>query len=350
MGMPDISVRQRVLFWVLWGSISVILTEVVTFSSPFPFLTLWGVLVVFPLYTLHVLVLGWLIFRPKRLNLHILFLAGALLGMYEAYVTKVLWKPTWGDATLTFGGVYVVQTAILVLFYHPLMAFVLPLVIAESLFTTSRESLQCLPARVQRWLRGRTALVASLFAAYCGLFHSLNAPSTLVALASSLSSGAVFWALVWYWRRTGCDRGYTLRHLLPTNRQAAWLGGLLLFGYLWQGVLLRPEAMPRTLLPHLTVWAMYLVLGGLLYLQLRRAPALSPGEVVAEPPCSLQRTAGMFWLVFPLTSALATQAKPIAGVVVLLSMLAGVGAGAWLVLRSAFTLARAPSRQHSGTW
>jgi len=90
----------NILFWVLWGAISVILTEVVSFSSPFPFFTLWGVLVVFPLYTLHVLVLSWLIFRPKRLNLNILFLAGALLGMCEAYVTKVLWKPTWGDANL----------------------------------------------------------------------------------------------------------------------------------------------------------------------------------------------------------------------------------------------------------
>lgn len=345
--MSDISFRQRVLFWVLLGSISVILTEVVTFSSPFPFLTLWGVLVVFPLYTLHVLLLGWLIFRRKRLNLHILFLAGALLGMYEAYVTKVLWKPTWGDATLTFGGVYVVQTAILVLFYHPLMAFVLPLVIAESLFATSRETLLCLPVRVQRWLRGRTTLVASLFAAYCGLFHSLNASSTHVALASSLSSGAVFWALVCWWRRTSRDRAYTLRHLLPTNRQAAWLGGLLFFGYLWQGVLLRPEAMPRTLVPHLTVWTMYWILGGLLYLQLRRAPDLSSDDVAGEPPCDLRRTAGVFWLVFPLTSALATQAKPMAGAVVLLSMLAGVATGAWLVLRSAFTLARVPSRQKS---
>jgi len=98
--MPDVPFRQRALFWVLWGAISVILTEVVSFSSPFPFFTLWGVLVVFPLYTLHVLVLSWLIFRPKRLNLNILLLAGALLGMCEAYVTKVLWKPTWGDANL----------------------------------------------------------------------------------------------------------------------------------------------------------------------------------------------------------------------------------------------------------
>ncbi len=339
--MPDVPFWQRALFWVLWGTISVILTEVVTFSSPFPFFTLWGMLVVFPLYTLHVLVLSWLIFRPKRLSLNMLFLAGALLGMYEAYVTKVLWKPTWGgDAMLTFGGVYVVQTAILVLFYHPWMAFVLPLVIAESLFTKSRETLQCLPACVQRWFQGRTALVASLFGAYCGLFHSLNAPSTGVALASSLSSGMVFWGLVWCWRRTGNDGVHTLRHLLPTNRQAGWLGGLLLFGYLWQGILLRPESMPRTLIPHLTVWGMYLILGGLLYLQLRRAPDLLPGELLTKPPCGLRRTAGLFWLVFVLTSALATVVKPAAGAVVLLSMIAGVSTGVWLVAQAAATLLR----------
>ncbi|MGC8785549.1 MAG: hypothetical protein ACP5RN_14345 [Armatimonadota bacterium] len=108
---------------------------------------------------------------------------------------------------------------------------------------------------------------------------------------------------------------------------------------------MRPEAMPRTLIPHLTVWVMYLILGGLLYLQLRRAPDLPLNRAATEPACDLRRTAGVYWLVFPLTSALATQAKPIASAVVLFSLLAGISAGAWLVLRSAFALARTLSRR-----
>lgn len=328
----------RYAFWLLLGSTSVILTEVVTFASPFPFLTAWGLLVVCPLYTLHVLVLAWLIFRGRAVSLFTLFLAGALLGLYEAYVTKVLWEPTWGDARVTLGGVYVVQTAILVLFYHPLMAFVLPLIACESLFTSSRETLRCLPKRLQRWLRLRTIPTVAILATYCALFHSLSAPSWTLSFVSSLASGVVFLLLAWWWLRRRLNEAYDLRSLLPDDREAKWLIALLLFGYLWQGILLRPEALPRTLVPHLTVWAMYLLFGGLLYLHLRRAPTAQTAVAVKPHACPSQRTIWTFWGVFCAMSAFAPAVKTAAGVVVLISFLLGIGAGTLLVLRSAVEL------------
>lgn len=55
----------KLLFWLLLGITSVILAEVVSFSSPFPFFDDWGLTAVFPLYALHILVLAWIIF-PKK--------------------------------------------------------------------------------------------------------------------------------------------------------------------------------------------------------------------------------------------------------------------------------------------
>ncbi len=326
--------RVQLLFWALLGCASVILTEVVTFSFPFPFVTVWGLLVICPLYTLHVLVLAWLIFRRGAVSLYTLFLAGALLGMYEAYVTKVLWNPTWGDATVTFGGVYVVQTAILVLFYHPLMAFVLPLLVCESLFTTSRELLRSLHARSQRWISSRPVLTSAVLGIYGGAFHAVAASSVRNSLTSVLLSAFVWGVVVLAWKRWGGK--WTLRDLLPSDRQATGLIGLLLIGYLWQGVLLRPEALPRTLLPHLTVWAMYLLFGGLLWLHLRHSAPLAAPEPARR--CQPERLSIAYFLAFASTSVLGSAMKTAAGAMVLVSFLLGIGTGLWLVLRAAVAL------------
>ena len=83
--------KAKYLFWLIMGALSTVLAEVVAGSSPFPFFDAWGILVVFPLYTLHILVLSYIVFRKCVPTLKNLFLAGALFGLYEAYITKVLW-------------------------------------------------------------------------------------------------------------------------------------------------------------------------------------------------------------------------------------------------------------------
>jgi hypothetical protein len=63
-----------------------------------------GIIGVFPLYTLHTLVLGWVIFQRKRVTLNSMFLAGMIFGLYESCITKVLWVPTWGNTQWIAGG------------------------------------------------------------------------------------------------------------------------------------------------------------------------------------------------------------------------------------------------------
>ena len=135
------SFKIRLLFWIILGSFSVYFAEVVSGSDMYPFFNLVSYLLVLPLYTLHTLVLWYVVFHHGRGVMYVLFPAGALFGLYEAYITKVLWSPTWGDAIFKVGGVAVVETMVLVFFWHAFMAFILPLFLAETYLTSSREIL-----------------------------------------------------------------------------------------------------------------------------------------------------------------------------------------------------------------
>lgn len=329
----------RLVFWLLLGSLSVILAEVVSFSAAFPFFDPWGLFVVYPLYTLHVLVLAALIFRRHRVTFYSLFLTGALLGMYEAYLTKVLWDPFWApDIQVVFAGVYVVHTAILVLFWHPLMAFMLPVMTAEWFFAPSSETFAALPDGLRKRLsQPRSALwIVGAFAVYCGVYESVNSPSPQVSLLSVAGAGLVFTLIAFWWNRLSHrynDR-FTLRHLLPSKRQTVVLVVLLLLVYVLQTFVLRPEALPRTLLPHLTIWVIYAVLIILLVRNIKNA-SLVEDTAVPSPLYRRWRLLVAFWLTFAVSAFLFGFIKNIAALIAQASWFVGVGWGLLLLLRSA---------------
>ena len=105
--------------------ISVVFVEVPAGSTMFPFFTVWGLLVVLPLYLLHSVFLAAVVFRFGRPRFWTLYAAGVLYGMYEAYITKVLWTSFRPEGPfVTLGGIAVFETILLVLYLHPLLAFV----------------------------------------------------------------------------------------------------------------------------------------------------------------------------------------------------------------------------------
>ena len=333
MDPPAPPLKTRVLFWVLLGLFSAILAEVVSFSSPNVFLTTWGLLVVFPLYSLHILVLAYLIFKSRRLSLSILFLAGMIFGLYEAYITKVLWSPTWGSPGPVVGGVALVQTAVLVLFWHPWMAFILPLMTAERILTGSSEVFLALPAGLRQKMGSRQGRILSIctFAGFCAIYQGLNAPSVGAVLFADLQAALVFWAGLALWRRAVRGRVYSLRQLLPSGKPLFVLALLLAANYLWQGILIRPEALPRALGPHLTIACFYLLTGSLLWIHIRQAS--STGSPETSPPAPVgQGVLLLFFAVWMGCAALLTLLKPAAVLGVSVSW--GVGVLLGLVLLS----------------
>jgi hypothetical protein len=66
----------------------VFFAEVAGGSAPFPFFDGWGLYAVLPLYTLHIVFLSFAVLRPgRRVPITALFCAGAVFGLFEAYIS-----------------------------------------------------------------------------------------------------------------------------------------------------------------------------------------------------------------------------------------------------------------------
>jgi|Deesub1362A_J573_1020465.scaffolds.fasta_scaffold11543_3 hypothetical protein len=148
------SLKIRIFFWTLMGIISVFFAELVSGSTPFPYFSPAGWLIVFPVYALHIVVLGTVILRYGKPSLYVMFPAGMIFGMYETYITKVIWgSADWANNTPSVGGIYIIPFLLIVLFWHPFFSFIIPLQTSEVLLTSSRETLSYLPRSVSEVLQ-----------------------------------------------------------------------------------------------------------------------------------------------------------------------------------------------------
>jgi len=193
--------RHKLFFWIILGALSVFFAEVVSGATMFPF-NPWSLIVTFPLYTLHLLVLAHIVFNYGKPTLYTLFAAGAVFGMYEAYMTKVLWNPTWGNPAISIAGMAVFETILLVLFWHPFMAFIIPLFIGENMLTSSTYIVSELPNTVTQLFTARKTryFLSALLALLCGIFQSANSPSPVHSLLSGFSTTALLMLLIYLWR------------------------------------------------------------------------------------------------------------------------------------------------------
>lgn len=322
--------RQRYLFWLLLAALSTFFAEAVSGSNLFPFLDPLGLLIVVPLYGLHTLVLITYIFRRGRPSLGALFFAGAIFGLYEAYLTKVLWDPPWG-ALWSVGDVAVVEVGVLALWWHPFMAFIVPLLVGETLFTSSRQLFRGMPRKVQGWLTRRRLLLGT--AVLAGAMQSLNNGSPIVALLSALSSFAVLGLLAWGWQRLCRQQTYSLEALLPNRRQFRVLLLLLLGLYLLEGFALRPEALPG-LLPQAVIWVLYAFFFYGLRRSLRHSPPTEPSAPINPAPLTIPWRFVVLWaLIYTVTAALtAALFLPVSGGLMLLAWAAGIFLGVYTLV------------------
>jgi hypothetical protein len=269
------------MFWFIAGMLSVVCVEVPAGSTMFPFWTIWGVLVVWPLYLLHSVFLAGVIFRLGKPGFWPLYSAGILYGMYEAYITKVVWVSFRPEGPFfSIGGIALFETIICVLFLHPLLAFVVPLLFTEMLLTNSTEVFHGLPRWSRESIRAHpSAWLGSLMAMF-GLMQFVNSASVLNSLLSGVGNGVVIGLVVLWWRRSG-GTAYSLRKLLPGRKGVKVLGWLLLVWYLFWGFGINPKNIPSILHGQLTVWILYAAFLVIFYrcvLRSRLTPIVTFGE------------------------------------------------------------------------
>ncbi|MGA2257353.1 MAG: hypothetical protein ABSG53_22070 [Thermoguttaceae bacterium] len=132
-GIPSENVRSRVLFArILVGLIVLICAEVFSGASlPLGLWHPWTVLVTYWLYFAHFFFFTTLAVRTGRTSLSCLYLWGVLFGLYESWITKVIWYGYSGDGKFAMGniGPYGFSEISMVFIFHPVVSFILPLAV-----------------------------------------------------------------------------------------------------------------------------------------------------------------------------------------------------------------------------
>ena len=117
----------------LFGFLSMIFAEVFSGASPLWFLGIWGWFVTLPLYWAHALLLLNLAMKYERTSLTQLYLWGVIFGLYEGWMTKVIWAGYMGDVPAfgVFLGFAVGEFFVIALFWHALFSFIIPILVFQ---------------------------------------------------------------------------------------------------------------------------------------------------------------------------------------------------------------------------
>ena len=322
--MTQPSVYHRIFFAFLLSTLSMALPEVITMNDPIPWIHPMTYVLGYPVYGLHILVLGGLMYKYGKIGIVTIMSYGGLFGLYEGYLIKQLWNPNWGtELTAQIGGVRVIHTLMLVFFVHPVLAFLVPLVIAALFLTRPGPLSRALP-----FLRSRIGVFASVIglAVWLGLIIGANltnhggraafaAPVILIAVVGTL-------AAIWLWIFKG--KRFGISALMPQGKGLWILAALLLLLYLVFSRMLRPEAMPTEWLPHLIVVGIYAFFVTLILLW------RSPNKATDSPEEDLvNASTAPWWLavlgacIFLLVAFVHATAKQPGGVVAIISFLGG---------------------------
>ena len=244
---------------LLLGTLSMLFAEVFSGASRMWFLDVGALILAFPLYLGHALFFLWIALNTGRIKVEQLYLFGVLFGLYESWITKVLWAGYLDQNGPGFGYVFemaVPETLILVFFWHPFLAFMVPLLVYEVFSGKSLASHE----KVLVKTRKRTLLLA-LFCVLTGVF---------IANGNGLNPGYVMFSLggtlVVVLMLSGFAR---IRDVLSFNYAKKWF--VLLFVYLLvlyvlSFFIIRPDKIPKVLSPYLSVILLYALAGFLLYI------------------------------------------------------------------------------------
>jgi len=126
----------RLICAMLIGSLSIFFTEVFAGLSVIWYIDLWALYFLFLLYLGHLLFFLFLAIKTKRTSVPQLYLWGVLFSLYEAWITKVYWAGypgSEGPGLGTFLGIAFYEFFMMVFIWHPIFAFVLPILVFESL-------------------------------------------------------------------------------------------------------------------------------------------------------------------------------------------------------------------------
>ncbi len=244
---------MRKLFPILLiGCLSMLFAEVFSGASQAWFINGWGMLVTFPLYLGHVLFFLWIALKIKKTSLSQLYLFGVLFALYESWITKVLWAGYMYPNDLglgTFLGIGISEFLILVFFWHPIMSFILPILVFEIL--TNRVISEH-GKILEKNPRKKTLIV--LFLILISTFIANGNQFDLISSNLSLIGTSVLILGLYY-----LSRKTNLEVFKFSKTGFIIATSYLVLLYLTTFFLILPERIPKTIIPFISIIAFYII-------------------------------------------------------------------------------------------
>ena len=262
------SKRVKFLLLLLLSLISVFFAEVISGSMKFPLFDLWGYFVVIPLYGLHTIILLYIINKynkNKRILFSTLYFAGVLFGLYEAYITKVLWVGL-SDDSFMFIHLSIIDFIVLVFFWHPLFSFIIPLLVFEKVMTNSDYLYQGLPEFFKKIISSKKGLLITFIV--IGVFSAFNGVSVESLLLSLLAMSIPIIIIIYLLRRKGIHNKYSFSEILPDDKGIVYCFIYLAGIYLFMTFFVKFEVL--TIWNQAVILINYILFGYLFYRKIRR--------------------------------------------------------------------------------
>ena len=240
----------------------------------------WTLVVTYWLYFAHFFFFTTLAVRTGRTSLGSLYLWGVLFGLYEFWITKVIWHGYGGDGKFVMGsiGPYGYSEISMAFIFHPVASFILPLAVACLLCPPLRRLFPDLAWFTGRSKSVRVVQVYLVISLACVLAMNSGGP---VNLALNLAFALVLLLVLSRLARSALESSDGLR-IVVFGRWG--FVGLCMYLMLLYGVtypFLRPDGLPSVPLQLFTFVFYALAIAGL-WLHRRREPLPADAVQVDE--------------------------------------------------------------------
>lgn len=240
----DITLAGKIVLILLLGGLSMFFAEVLSGSSVLWFTQPWAWAVTLPLYMFHALFLLNLAFIFKRRSLTSLYLWGVLFGLYESWITKVIWAGYMGQAPAvgTFLGFAIFESPLIVLFWHPVMSFIMPVLIFQVLSGERR----LLPGHVLMLAKNKTTWAIILLIVLIGASSlDTNAKWNVIVAVPTIIGSVLYILLFYYIASKKYAAQFSIRSLKLGKVGLAITALYLFVLYVWAFFSLLPERIPK---------------------------------------------------------------------------------------------------------
>lgn len=273
MMVEEMPKEKRWTLIILIGCLSMFMAEVFAGASQLWFIDPWSLIVTYWLYLGHLLLFLNLAFRTKRTSIPQLYLWGVLFGLYESWITKVLWfgyPGAEGPAMGLVGGIAILEFFTLVFFWHPILAFVMPILVFEA-FAKSQDSDLVLERKIfishLPYLnkKKKKTLVFLIFLILAGsAFLSLNTGYNLPVAALAILGSIVLIFLFYKISSRRCSNNFSIYTLKLGKKGFSIVIIYLSLLYIITFFLLLPERLPTSIIPYLIIIGFYIFIGAIL--------------------------------------------------------------------------------------